>query len=61
MEITLCDRFPALTPFNIRREKMVDLFKLINRMNIYAKHAEKRKDKQDKPKIIRRPAGDDWF
>lgn len=61
MEITLCDRFPALTPFNIRREKMVDLFKLINKMNTYAKHAEKKKDKQAKPKVIRRPAGDDWF
>ena len=61
MEVSICDRFPALTPFSIRRERMVDVFKIVHKMNIYAKNAEKKQKTEDKPKIIRRPAGDTWF
>lgn len=56
--MTLCDRFPALTPFSIRKEKMVDVFRLISKYNEYSKKEVK---KANQPKVIRRPAGDDWF
>lgn len=55
--MTLCDRFPSLTPFSIRRERAKDVYILIARLNKYGK-TEKKKNK---PNIIRRPAGDDWF
>lgn len=61
MEITICDRFPAITPFSIRRERMIDIFKLISKLNAYSNTVEKKKEKAIKPKVIRRPAGDDWF
>lgn len=56
--MTLSDRFPALTPLSIRRERMVDVFKLVGKINRYSKTVKK---KENKPKIIRRPAGDDWY
>jgi hypothetical protein len=54
MKISICDRFPAMTPLSIRHERAIDVFRLVGQMSRY----EKRKKK---PKIIRRPAGDDWF
>lgn len=59
LEMTICDRFPAVTPFSIRNEKMINIFKLIVKMNKYAKNVKKANP--EKPKVIRRPAGDDWF
>lgn len=58
MEVMLCERFPAFTPISLRREKATEVFNLITRYNIYS--AKKQKNAK-KPKIIRRPAGDDWF
>lgn len=59
--MSICDRFPTLTPLSIRRERMIDIFKIVKKMNVYAKHSEKREEKKQKPKVIRRPAGDTWF
>lgn len=58
MEMALCECFPSVTPFSIRREKAVDVYTLIIRYNKYAK---KKKKNEGKPKIIRRPASDTWF
>jgi asparagine synthetase A len=52
--VNLCERFPALTPLSLRKEKAREVFLLIVRYNNYGK-------KQGKKKKIRKPAGDDWF
>ena len=58
MELNVCERFPALSPFDIRRERASEVFRLvsrINRSNIY------REKESTQKRVIRRPAGDDWF
>ena len=60
MQMTLCERFPALTPLELRREKAREVFILVARLNRYMKK-EQKKNKKSSKKIIRRPAGDDWF
>lgn len=52
--MSICDRFPSLSPFDVRQKKFHEVFLLIRRLNIYNKNKEK-------PKKIRRPAGDTWF
>jgi len=65
MEMSLCERFPAMTPLSIRREKAVDVFTLVVRYSNYSssqqENAEKAQKNAGKPKIIRRPASDTWF
>ena len=53
LELNLCERFPALTPFQIRKEKASEVFLLIKRLNDKGIHKKINK--------IRRPAGDNWF
>ena len=58
--MSICERFPGTTPIQIRREPAREVFLLIRRMT---KHSDREK-KDRKPggkKVIRRPAGDDWF
>ena len=60
----MCDRFLALTPLSLRKERARDVFKLIVKYNIYAKKHKENDESQKKKKqsnIIRRPAGDTWF
>ena len=56
--MNLCERFPALTPLGLRREKAREVFILISRYRIYSNKQQKN---AGKPKIIRRPAPDTWF
>ena len=56
MQLNICDRFPALSPFDVRRTKATEVFLLMRRMKNYND-----KNKSGKKKVIRRPAGDDWF
>lgn len=58
MELSLCDKFPALTPFQIRREKAREVFLLVKRLK---EHNQKNNEPNNRPNVIRRPAGDDWF
>ena len=58
MQMSLCERFPALTPLALRREKAREVFILVTRYNIYSNKQQKN---AGKPKIIRRPASDTWF
>lgn len=58
MEMALCECFPSVTPFTIRREKAVTVYAMIVKYNKYAK---KKKKNEGKPKIIRRPASDTWW
>ncbi len=56
LEMSLCDRFKAFTPLSLRRERGCEVLLLIERLGTY----KPQKDDNTK-KIIRRPAGDDWF
>ncbi|MCQ2059797.1 MAG: hypothetical protein MJY71_08240 [Bacteroidaceae bacterium] len=60
LEVGLCERFPALSPFDIRRERLHEFCVLVNRLNDYTKRESKNRDKNGHQKI-RRKAGDDWF
>jgi hypothetical protein len=55
MEMSLSERFPAMTPLTLRKERAHEVFLLINRMNRYSKKTKRQSN------VIRRPAGDDWF
>lgn len=61
--MSLCDRFTSLTPLDLRKEKAREVFILVTRYNNYSQKEEKKSSEVNKPrkKIIRRPAGDDWF
>jgi len=52
--MSICDRFPNLSPFEIRQKKFYEVLLLIRRLNIYSKNDKKHKK-------IKRPAGDNWF
>ena len=54
----LSERFPALTPIALRKEKAREVFLLIVRCNRYT---AKQNKQQKTGKIIRKPAGDNWF
>lgn len=58
MELSLCDKFPALTPFQIRREKAREVFLLVRRLK---EHTQNDNKSNSRPNVIRRKAGDDWF
>ena len=58
MKMQVCESFPSVTPFSIRREKAVDFYTFIIK---YSKYAKRKKKNEGKSKIIRRPAGDTWF
>lgn len=61
--MSLCDRFTSLTPLDLRKEKAREVFILVTRYNNYSEKEGKKNSEENKPrkKIIRRPAGDDWF
>lgn len=65
IEINLCERFPALTPFTIRKQRAYEVFLLINRLNNYT--ASKNKEQKiintdNNKKVIRKAAADDtWY
>lgn len=58
MQVNLCERFPAMTPLSLRKERAKDVFTLFTR---YIKYANKKGKNKGKKKIIRRPASDTWF
>ena len=60
LQMTICERFPSITPLQLRREKAKEFFILVARLNKYNKKEQKKK-KSGTNKIIRRPASDNWF
>ena len=56
LEMSICERFPCLSPFDIRMMHAHEVFLLIDRLNNYT-----RKERKQKTQQIRRPAGDNWF
>lgn len=58
MQMNLCEAFPSLTPFELRKERAREVFLLLGRYNRYAR---KKKKNRNKKNVIRKPAGDNWF
>ena len=72
IEVGLSRSFPALSPISIRRTRAAEVFLLLRRYNEYIQRENEKSEKgsaggrtemrqKDGKKIIRRPAGDDWF
>ena len=62
MEYNLAKEFPALSPFEIEVRsflQVVALYSDVRQVQIAAKKEEEKRN--DPNRIIRRPAGDDWF
>lgn len=60
MEITFCERFPGLDPFQIRKQRARDFFRIAANLTEYDRKRSKGKNKQKK---IRKPASDNsgWW
>lgn len=58
LQVSICERFTSLNPIMLRREKAREVFLLINRYNRYSIREQRNAKKK---KVIRKPAGDDWF
>ena len=58
MELNICERFPSLSPFDVRRERASEVFRLIGRIRKSNTHRSKEANRKN---VIRRPAGDNWF
>ena len=61
IEMILTERFPSMTPLTLRREKAREVFLLLNRFDRYSLKKEKENKRKNGKRIIRKPAGDDWF
>ena len=60
--MNMCKTFTHLTPFTLRKEKAVEVFELIRRLNGYIEYEKEEKvTTQAESNIIVRPAGDNWF
>ena len=60
--MNMCKTFPHLTPFTLRKEKAVEVFELIRRLNEYIEYEKEGKSTvQTEPNVVVRPAGDNWF
>ena len=58
LEVRMCDRFPAMSPLSMRKERANDVFRMVAQ---YSEFARKENNKKNGKQIIRRRAGDDWF
>ena len=61
MQLSICDRFPAVSPFEIRKQRFGEVFLLIRRLNTSFKNQKKNTNPKSGKRIIRKPAGDNWF
>lgn len=68
IEEMMCQRYTALTPFQVRREKFGEVTKLLQRIN--TKHAREKggaagghvwKDKRGNTHIRRQATNDNWY
>lgn len=58
IEVGMCERFPAMSPLSLRKERVNDVFRLVSQYTEYARKEDKKKNNKQ---VIRRRAGDDWF
>ena len=52
LQMSICEKFPSMSPFDVRRERLSEVFLLMRRLKTQNKGAKKKQ---------RRPAGDNWF
>lgn len=57
---SLCEAYTGLDPLSLLDYPAEDVIELINHTLSYNKR-HSNTDKADKPKVIRRPASDNWF
>lgn len=58
IELSISERFPSLSPFDVRKQRASEVFLLVRRLN---NRTTKQNAQAGKKKVIRRKAGDDWF
>lgn len=66
MQLNLCNFFPGLTPFEIRKQAAYEIFLLIRRLNRYSERKGSNQTKvtktgSGKDEVIRIPASDNWY
>jgi hypothetical protein len=62
MEYNLCKEFPAMTPMQVDDMTFHDVIRLYSRIRKVQIRDDEIKDILTNPnRVIRRPAGDDWF
>lgn len=65
LEYNLCKEFPSLTPLSIEKEGFYDIIDLyIDLRNLQIQQEienNKNTKKVNGKRLVRRPAGDDWF
>lgn len=61
MEVSLCERFPALTPFGVRKIRIIEVLKIWGRLLDKIERDRQNRDPVTGEEIIWKPAGDDWF
>lgn len=68
MTDSLCQRYPGITPLNIRREKVGEVFLLINRINKrerrkkgIGENEQVQKDSKGRIHIRRKATNDNWY
>lgn len=57
----LCERFPSLDPFMVRKKPAYEVFSIVGRLNIYTARQNKLNKKKGKGPVTRKHAGDSWF
>lgn len=61
MQLSICDRFPSMSPFDIRKQRFSEVFLLIRRLTENNKNKKKNINAKTGQRIIRKKANDDWF
>lgn len=57
LEMGICGQFPCMSPIDVRRERAIEVFQLVRRLNDY----NSRRDTRSGERVVRRHAGDNWF
>lgn len=62
IEYNLCKEFPAMTPMQVDEMAFHDVIRLYSKVRTYQIREEEIKDILTNPnRVIRRPAGNNWF
>lgn len=56
LQMNICERFPSLSPFDVRKKSAYEVFLLIRRLSNYNE-----KEPSTRKRVKRKPAGDNWF
>ena len=59
LQLSICERFPCLSPFDVRKQTAHEVFLLVKRLN--EKTKIDKKNIRNGKRVIRKPASDNWF